>query len=163
MSMPQHLYVAVIASDGEIASVVTAILGGPGYIRGISPHIIATTTSPDCINREILLSMGRLYGLKIPKEIACYTRISPDCKDLWLAVDKAALAAAREHIRKNGPPRKSFYRSIWPDAVVYAGVNIPPKPTKNDDEASWRNWFALLAGEFKIWEQKLWDAFSDSS
>ena len=163
MSMPQHFYVVVIASDSEIASVVTAIFGGPGYIRGISPHVIAATTSPNCVNREILLSMGHSCGLKIPKESVCYTRISPGCKDLWLALDKTALVVAHEHIRKNGPPRKSFYRSIWPDAVAYAEVNIPPKPTEDDNVASWRNWFALMAGEFKVWEQKLWDAFSDSS
>lgn len=42
MSMPQHFYVAIIAYDFETSSIVTAALGGPGYIRGISPYLVST-------------------------------------------------------------------------------------------------------------------------
>ncbi|MBI4761340.1 MAG: hypothetical protein ACOYYF_03480 [Chloroflexota bacterium] len=163
MSMPQQFYVAIISYDFETSSIVTAALGGPGYIGGISPYLVST-----CMHGTIskldktFLLMAQKYGIHL-QESYYYKLIDPRKIDLWIAMDRISEEAARQHVGEFGLVKSSFYHNYFGDVVVYANISLPKVPKESQFPEDWQKWFSQIKERVSPWSKKLWDAFSDSS
>ena len=158
MSMPQHFHVVIICETfgygGEIAAATTTLLRAPD--RGIQPYIVAAATHGTIrlALSEALASRGLVLFRPVPPQF-----FDPRSIDLWLALDHLGEIIARRMIDESGPAPIGFYRHPFPDPVARFGSPIENPPA----EARLEKWLDKLSDETKLWRERIWNAFEDSS
>ena len=161
MSMPQYLVVAVISCrplvSAEVAVAVASLLWR--YERGIQPELIAVACDARFSWRLTTALNARGSKVIMPQ---LPTTVDPKRVDLWLAADDEGETIARVQIEETGPLPERFYRSYFGDPIArFRGpsFHVPDPPSSGVLEP----WLDDLQVLTQVWQERLWQAFSESS
>jgi hypothetical protein len=157
VSMPTPLKVVVVSSNSEIAGIAAAILRGKND-QSYCPWITAAhVESPTHKSSFYITGNDRKFNIEVATS---YLFIDVQRVNLWLALDAKCAEDIRTYIMHNGPPPGGYYHGVFPDPVLLCGFDIPLIPSTKERLDSW---LASLIDKLKPWEERIWDAYRDSS